>query len=69
MFPNPSTNEVRINLGGNLELHHATIYNFLGQNIKTVTQTVIDVSELPSGIYLVEILTNKGKAVKKLVKK
>lgn len=69
LFPNPSRNEVRINLGSNLELYQAAIYNILGQKIKTVTQTVIDVSEAPNGIYLVEIITNKGKAVKKLVKK
>ena len=69
LFPNPSRNEVRINLGSNLELHQATIYSILGQKIKTVTQTVIDISEVPNGIYLVDIITNKGKAVKKLVKK
>ena len=69
LFPNPSANKVRVNLTNNLELHRATVYNFLGQNIKTVTQTVIDVSGLSNGIYLVEIVTNKGKAVKKLIKK
>ncbi|PSG90321.1 T9SS type A sorting domain-containing protein [Aurantibacter aestuarii] len=67
--PNPTTDKVSITLTNNLELKAVTIYNYFGQKIKTTQSTEIDLSEFPTGVYFLEIETNKGKASRKVVKK
>ena len=69
LFPNPTSDKVTINLGISLELYSVTIYNFLGQGIKKTTRHEIDISEMPSGLYFIEIFTNEGKAMKRIIKK
>ncbi|WP_282042154.1 T9SS type A sorting domain-containing protein [Winogradskyella flava] len=67
LYPNPTNNQVKIQLGNSTELQNATIYNNLGQLILTSKEKVIDVSKIASGLYIVEIETNKSKGSKKLI--
>jgi hypothetical protein len=67
--PNPTTDKVNITLNTNLELKVVTVYNYFGQKIKTTQSTEIDLSNLSTGVYFLEIETNKGKASKKIIKK
>jgi len=67
LFPNPTKNQFTIQLQQGLELQGVNIYNSLGQFIKSTNNNVIKTSELSTGIYYVEIITNKGKASKKIV--
>lgn len=67
VYPNPINNQLNIQLQNNLELKKVTIYNQLGQFIKEENKLTIDVSQFSKGLYYVEIITNKGKATKKVV--
>ena len=67
LFPNPTKNQFTIQLHEGLELQKVNIYNSLGQFIKSTNYTIIKTSELSTGIYSVEIVTNQGKATKKIV--
>lgn len=67
IFPNPATNVLNITLEDNLILERADIYNNLGQIIKTSYTPVLNISDISSGIYFVEVTTNHGKATKKLI--
>jgi hypothetical protein len=69
IYPNPASKEVTISLDEGLELEKVTIYTSLGQVVKTETNNVISVSSLPKGNYIFEIITNKGKASKKILVK
>ncbi len=69
IYPNPTSDILNISLKNNLVLEHVTIYNNLGQVVKTANKNVIDVSELAKGLYFVEVTTNQGKATKKVVVK
>lgn len=69
IYPNPTSDILNISLENNLVLEHVTIYNNLGQAVKTTTENVIDLSYLEKGLYFVEVTTNQGKATKKLVVK
>lgn len=69
LFPNPTKDEFMIQLQEGLELQEVNIYNSLGQFIKSTNNNVIKTSELSTGIYYVEIVTNQGKATKKIVVK
>ena len=67
LFPNPAENQFTIQLQDNLELQKVNIYNSLGQFISSPQKHIIKTSELSTGIYYVEIITNEGKASKKLI--
>lgn len=67
IYPNPSTDVLNIELDDNVILENITIYNNLGQKVKSVKTAVIDVSNLAKGLYLVEVTTNLGKADQKVI--
>ena len=68
LYPNPVANQIFIS---SENVQKVEIYNLLGTLVKTIeknTQT-IDVSNLPSGNYIVKITTDQGMVTKKIVKK
>ena len=67
MSPNPSNSQTTISLNKDLTLEKISIYNNLGQFIQSTQKEVIDTSSLSPGLYYVQVVTNKGKATKKLV--
>ncbi len=69
LYPNPAKNQFTIELNTSLELQKVNIYSNLGQFIQSFRGQTIEVSNLASGIYYVEVITNKGKATKKLILK
>ncbi len=66
LYPNPTSNILKIQLK-NYILEKVNIYNILSQLVKTETSKVINIENLKSGIYNVEIITNKGKSIKKIM--
>ncbi|WP_347922943.1 T9SS type A sorting domain-containing protein [Pontimicrobium sp. SW4] len=69
MYPNPVKSQFNIELKDGLELQKANVYNNLGQLVATETKPVIRASNFADGLYYVEIITNKGKATKKIAVK
>ena len=69
IYPNPANNNLTIETPQTSKIEISTIH---GQLIKTLastgTKTNIDVSEFPSGVYIVEVKTGKRIAIKKFVK-
>jgi hypothetical protein len=69
IYPNPATNNLTIETSPQAIIE---ITNIQGQLIKTIVaignKTTIDVSALPSGVYVVEVNMEKGVEVKKFVK-
>jgi hypothetical protein len=74
MFPNPSTGKVNITVNGNVgpELI-VTVYNILGETVVSpakyragTTNMQIDLSNAPSGVYMVKIQNDKESTVKHL---
>ena len=79
IYPNPANDNVTIEAPQSATIE---ILNIEGQLIKTLTTSgtktnvdhvgyssyVVDVSSFPSGVYIVEVKTEKGVAVKKFVK-
>lgn len=68
IFPNPSSGQVNIECEG---MVNVSVYNALGQMVYNekvdADQLSIDLSNSPSGNYLVRIVTNQGTVVKKLL--
>ncbi|MAP54771.1 HYR domain-containing protein [Altibacter sp.] len=63
MFPNPASGTVRVNTA----VENISIFNVLGQKVLVSTSNTFDVSNLPSGSYLVEITAEAGTATKQLI--
>ena len=65
VYPNPANNEMMVSVNNGYELKKLTIYNILGQKIADIRINnsflyVLDVKDLKSGIYFMQIITNKG---------
>ena len=67
VYPNPASELVNIHLQEDLTLQKVNVYNISGQLLKTEKKSVISVSSLVKGNYFFEVITNKGKAVKKII--
>lgn len=71
MYPNPTKNQVTVI--SNNSIKTISIYNAIGKKVKEFSfnekKANINISELQSGIYFVNIYTNKGENIyKKLIK-
>jgi len=67
VYPNPSSGIINITLENNLQLEKVSVYNQLGQLVKTAETNTINTLELTQGTYYVEVVTNQGKATKKII--
>ncbi len=69
LYPNPVENIINISLQNNSSFIKATIYNQSGQLVQTAQTLPVNVSNLASGTYFIEIITNDGKESERFVKK
>lgn len=68
LFPNPTSNSLVIELNNNL-FSKAIIYNYQGRYIKETTKNNLDLSDLPNGVYFVQVVLKSGREiVEKVVK-
>jgi hypothetical protein len=67
IYPNPAKDQFTIQFNTSEELENVNIYNNLGQSVLTSKDSMVDTSNLTSGLYIVEIQTKKGKSSKKLI--
>ncbi|UKM65532.1 T9SS type A sorting domain-containing protein [Flavobacteriaceae bacterium GSB9] len=66
-YPNPVKNVLNIQLNNGLVLKQVNIYNIQSQYLYSVKTKTIDSENLKSGVYFVEVETNKGKSAQKIV--
>ncbi|MBL0736071.1 leucine-rich repeat domain-containing protein [Flavobacterium sp. GN10] len=70
LYPNPTKGEITIN---NIALDKATVYNSLGQLVKSFTlnnvntNNTIDLSGLPRGVYYVYLINGDAASAKKVI--
>ena len=67
IHPNQTKEVIHLKLKSGYTLEVMNLYNYLGQFIKSTSTSTMDVSNQSSGIYLLEVITDKGKATKKIV--
>lgn len=67
VFPNPASTNITIQLGQNNTLDQAIIYNTVGQIVKRSGDNIINISDLSTGIYILEVSTNGAQATRKLI--
>ena len=74
MYPNPADSQVTITNKSNIALQNAVVYDINGKLISQYDlsnmqgERVIDVSALASGVYVVQITSDKSSVSKRLIK-
>ncbi len=66
VYPNPSGSV--LNIGTSEKIETINIYSITGELVQTETQRSFSVAHLPSGVYLLCILTSKGVTTTRLLK-
>ena len=70
LYPNPSSDIITINTPSGVEIKSTTLYNLLGKVVLENTKSnEINISELPSGVYMLNITTDNGSISKKVIRK
>jgi hypothetical protein len=70
LYPNPATHLVRVEMGSEV-LVHAELMDMHGQLLRSIEHLDdgIDLSDLPTGVYLIRLTNQRGEsAIKRLVK-
>lgn len=73
VYPNPASEEIQVS-SNRYSVNGVEIYNMLGERIYNLPITdnhspiTVNIAEMPSGVYVVEVKTEKGVEVKKFVK-
>ena len=75
LFPNPACNKVYISSSKNNLPEHFSIYNIIGERVPVNSSAInngeyieVDLSSIAPGIYIVEMMVNGERLLKKLVK-
>lgn len=68
VFPNPTSNIITIRSDNSINIKTVTIKDLLGKTILTTDQTTVDLSQFESGIYFIEITTDKAKYIQRVQK-
>ena len=70
LYPTPGSHTVYIELEGEETcLQEVSVYDMGGRLLRTATQYDVVVSDLPSGLYLFRIVTDRGVLYAKFVKR
>src|SRR5690606_34315995 len=70
IYPNPTNKTLNLYLAEGIQLEEVILYNLQGQKIQNLQgkEKIIDVEHLPSGTYLLKIITNQGTINRQLIK-
>ncbi|MDL2228021.1 T9SS type A sorting domain-containing protein [Bacteroidales bacterium OttesenSCG-928-K03] len=67
IYPNPAIDKINIS-ANNCEIKSVVVFNQIGQKVKQTNALEIGISDLPSGIYILQINTDKGIVNEKVLK-
>ncbi|MDX1462588.1 MAG: T9SS type A sorting domain-containing protein, partial [Marinirhabdus sp.] len=74
MYPNPAQGQVTIANSSNINLERLTMYDVNGKMVNTTDlsdmqgEQTIDIANLASGVYIVQIESENASVVKRLIK-
>ena len=74
LYPNPASNAIAIRANKNTNIQSISICTALGQVVKNISHAMVngeflvDISHLSAATYFVQVISDKGKTTKKLIK-
>lgn len=67
-YPNPVKDFLTIKLSNQLELKEIEIINLIGKKVMISKEEKVNLYNLPIGVYILKIVTNKGIVTRKIIK-
>lgn len=67
LYPNPVMNQFIVQLENASELEYVKVYNSFGKLVLHTEESIVNTSSLSPGLYIVEVKTNQGQGVKKII--
>ena len=72
LYPNPTSATVELKFDPSLDVTHISIINGLGQKIRNIQASLtgvqhIDVSDLNTGLYLIQLKSKNGRGIEQLI--
>lgn len=67
ILPNPAKNRIRLQFAKGLVVKAIHVYSLSGRLIGTYKNTIIDISDLSSGVYLIEVVSDTSRQTEKLI--
>lgn len=73
IYPNPTNNVLNLSVKNCLVINQINVVDLNGRTVKTInnvlnSETEINVSDLTSGVYMLNVKTNEGVATSKFIK-
>lgn len=70
VYPNPVLNELNIEVTHHAKIENISVFDISGKQVSNTTMNTnkIDVSNLNSGTYFIEVMTDKGRLTSKFIK-
>lgn len=68
IFPNPTSNFIFIRSDNSLQFKSAIIKDIVGKTILTTDRATIDLSQFQSGLYFIEVTTDKEKYLARIIR-
>ncbi|MEL6972797.1 MAG: Ig-like domain-containing protein [Bacteroidota bacterium] len=70
-FPNPANNQITVHLNGGQEIDELTLTTLTGQTVQyqsglKTNRTMLDVSQLPAGMYILGVANENGRVNRKI---
>ena len=69
VYPNPTKGQISIENKNSKSVKYSILYNFKGQIIEVFDKSELDLTELDSGIYFLNIITKEGESIVKKIMK
>jgi hypothetical protein len=66
IYPNPTSDKVIVDAA---DLMYVVVLDLNGRAVMTSYQSIVDLSDQPTGIYMLRIVTSDGTVLRKVVKK
>ncbi|MEL6845164.1 MAG: T9SS type A sorting domain-containing protein, partial [Bacteroidota bacterium] len=70
VFPNPSQGTIHITSNSDVDIYRVALFDMTGRMLlaEDFRQNELDITHLPKGLYLLQVATSEGTAVRKIVR-
>ncbi|WP_299678832.1 leucine-rich repeat domain-containing protein [uncultured Tenacibaculum sp.] len=71
LYPNPTNGIVNIDVSNNINIERIDVFSITGVKVKSIDKVTekLNIQDLPSGVYMINIQSTQGRIVKRLIKK
>jgi hypothetical protein len=69
IYPNPTSDFISIFSSNEVKLIEVAIIDITGKIVLTTSHTIVDLSKLEAGIYFIDLITDTGKYLSRIVRK